>query len=180
MIMSIVLSCIIHVKAHELVVPDSDGLKHGDEHGIMQLLQLFSKSHGIANELPDKAFSATDVHGSAHPAKCLPITNKCYWAGKKGGTNAVTVDMTTTSLVTGVATKGITDNEYVTNYRVATSENGNRWTSHGHFVGNFDGTTVCKVRFDKPILARFVKFTVLESQHNPSMWLDVLVYDIDG
>jgi len=180
MILSIALYCVIQIKAHELYAParrvyDSKPI---GEIGIMGLLRLFSESHFIAAGLPDEAFSATDVHAH-HPVKYAKIGAPSYWAGKPGGTNAITVDMTTSHLVTGVATKGVRADEFVTLYEVHTSENRVHWRSHGVFPGNFDGATVCKVRLSQPVVARFVKFTIVKYKRYPSMKVEVLVYEHD-
>jgi len=184
MILSIALYCIIQIKAHELTAParrvhDDASLKVIGEIDIMWLIRLFSESRFVAEGLPDKAFSATDLAHSGHPANFAKFRASGYWAGKPGGVNAITVDMTTSYLVTGVATKGISSKEFVTHYEVDTSEDGEDWRSQGHFVANFDGATICKVRFARPVLARFVKFTVVKYKHYPSMKVDVLVYELD-
>jgi len=177
MILSIVLSCILLVKAHELVAPKSDSDTH-NEIAMMQL--MFSRSRGIVDSLPDRAFTATDVYHSNHAAHFVRIGTAGYWAGSKGKTNAVTVDMTTSHLVTGVATKGINAGYFVKEYSIMTSQNGINWRSQGTFVSNFDGATVCKVQFERPVRARFVKLTVLKYVNHPSITMDVLVYDVDG
>jgi len=185
MILSIALYCIIQITAHELYAParrvyDNAWRKPMGDIGIMGLIRLFSESRFIANRLPDGAFSATDEH-SNHPVKFAKIRAPSYWAGKPGGINSITVDMTTSYLVTGVATKGMgTSREFVTRYEVHTSENDEDWRSHGVFVGNFDGVTVCKVRLPQPVVARFVKFTVVKYKHYPSMKVEVLVYEHDN
>jgi len=85
--------------------------------------------------------------------------------------------MKTSHIVTGVATQGRADAvQYVTRYSVEVSESGTKWESFGNFVGNFDNLSVTRVRFKKPVLARFVKFTVLKHHSHPSMRVDVLVY----
>merc|ERR1719383_450229 len=145
MILSIVLSSIILVTAHELVAPDSDRRTHNE---IAKMQLMFSGSHGIINALPDKAFTATNTH-SSHQPHFIRIGSASYWAGHRGGTNAVTIDMTTSFLVTGVATKGIAAHEFIKKYSVMTSQNGFKWRSQGTFVGNFD-ETICKVQFDRP------------------------------
>jgi len=182
MILSIALYCIIQIKAHELTAParrvhDDASLKVIGEIDIMWLIRLFSESRFVAEGLPDKAFSATDLAHSGHPANFAKFRASGYWAGKPGGVNAITVDMTTSYLVTGVATKGVGTTEFVTRYDVRTSEDGKYWKSQGLFVGNFDGATICKVRFTRPVLARFVKFTVVKYNSHPSMKVDVLVYE---
>ena len=96
----------VKIKTNELVAPNSYWHKHGDEIVIMHLLELFSGSHGVVHGLPHKAFSDTDSHSTNHPSECLTIGSECYWTGKAGGINTVIVDMTVTSLVTGMATEG--------------------------------------------------------------------------
>jgi len=185
MILSIALYCIIQIKAHELTAParrvhDDASLKVIGEIDIMWLIRLFSESRYVASGLPDEAFSATDIVNADHLAKFAKFRKSSIWAGQKEGVNAITVDMTTSYLVTGVATKGRSfHNQLVTQYEVDTSEDGENWRSQGLFVGNFDVETICKVRFARPVLARFVKFTVVKYKNWPSMKVDVLVYDHD-
>jgi len=174
MILSIVLSCIILIKAYEHDAPD---IKH-NEIALMQLLEFYSASHGVVHTLPDEAFSATDYH-LHHVPSHVRIGSENYWEGKPGGTHAITVDLTSVFLVTGMATEGMSSKHYVTQYSIMTSKDGLHWTSHGNFVGNFDGKTMCKVQFDRPIFARFVKLTVVKYELCPCMRLDVLVYDDD-
>jgi len=176
MILSFVLSCIILIKAQELVATGSVRRTHNE---IASIQLMFAGSNGIVNTLPDKAFTATDTFHSNHAPHFVRIGTAGYWVGKPGHTNAVTVDMTTSHLVTGVATKGINDNYYVKKYSVMTSSDGINWRSQGIYVSNFDGATVCKVQFDRPVRARFVKLTVLEYVHYPALTMDVLVYNID-
>jgi len=173
MILSIVLSCIMLIKAHELDAPDSN--EH-NEITLMQLYEFYSESHGVVQTLPDEAFSATDWHAHHVPSH-VRIGSANYWEGKAGGTHAVTVDLTRLYLVTGMATEGMSKVQYVTQYSIMTSKNGLHWTSHGVFVGNFDGKTMCKIQFDRPVFARFVKLTVVKYAGCPCMRLDVLVYD---
>jgi len=176
MILSIVLSCIILIKAHELVAPDGEWRTHSE---IVMMQLMFARSHGIVHALPDKAFTATDVHHANHAAHFARIGIAGYWAGTVGKTNAITVDMTTSYLVTGVATKGIKANYYVKKYSIMTSQNGIIWRSQGLFLSNFDGATVCKVQFEKPVRARFVKLTVVDYVVHPSIMMDVLIYDTE-
>jgi len=176
MILSIVLSCIILTKAHELVAPESDRLTHYE---VVHMQLMFSRSHGIVRALPDKSFRVTDVHSSDYHPHFLRMGSTNRWVGKLGGKNEVTIDMTSSFLVTGVATKGF-GNQFVKRYTVKTSQNGFVWRSQGLFLGNFDGETVCKVQFDRPVRARFVKLTVMKYQHHPSLRMDVLIYDMDG
>jgi len=170
-----------------LQMPNGDGEKYFDVLSSLQLLEIFMKSEGIVQDLPDGAFSATNEWDSNHgPIYCRigadRVAGKAHgWVGSNAGESAITVDMTTSQLVTGVATQGRGDaDQWVTDYSVQTSENGYDWVDLGNFVGNFDRSTICKVRFTKPVLARFVKFTVLKFNAHKSMRLDVLVYNFDN
>jgi len=170
----------ILITAHdELDAPFGDKHKH-DEISILQLYELFYRSHGIVHTLPDKAFSATGWHSSHVPSHVRIGNTNYYWEGKHGdGINAISVDLTSIFLVTGMATEGIWSTQYVTQYSVMTSKNGLTWRLHGDFVANFDKTTICKVQFDRPVFARFVKLTVVKFSTCPCMRMDVLVYDGD-
>jgi len=188
MILSIIIYCLFQIKAQEIFAPtrrylDDDYEKYRDGMDVVQLHQLFTRSIGIVNDLPDKAFSASHVLSTdylPHYARIGKYSDSTSWVGKIGKTNALTLDLTTSFLVTGVATQGRYHSpQWVEAYKVDTSENGYDWTSHGSFVGNFDAATVCQVRFDKPVLARFVKFTVLEYNVHNSMRVDVLIYETD-
>jgi len=190
MILSIILFYFIQIKANELIAPavqdhDSVWRKHVNDVVIQQqLLGLFSRSTGILSELPDPAITATFWHNSNHLPKYVRIkkdnvVSSPYYAGKKGQVNTITVDLTSSYIVTGVVTQAGSSTQWVTKFSVETSENGYFWRSLGNFVGNFDGITVCYSRFDKPVVARFLKLTVLEYRWHPSIGLDVLVYKTD-
>ena len=145
--------------------------------------QLFDLSKGIVLQLPDLAFKASASCDENHsPENCrigAPHRSKKSWAwcAKSNGDHII-VDLTASYLVTGVATQGRGDYaaQYVTQYKLETSENGIDWIDHGRFVGNFDQVTICKRKLKKPICASFVKFTILQSNLHTSMRLDVLVY----
>jgi len=185
--LQLVLQVFALAMAHdELVVPDADIEDIGidDEiNELMTLLRMFYSSDGVVTKLPDGSFTASDTT-SGYPPIYARIGGEIKgkpqaWAGIIGGDNEFTVDLTTSALVTGVATQGRgDDNQWVTSYAVETSENGYDWVSQGHFKGNFDTQTICRRRFGKPTIASFVKFTVLKYSSHPSMRLDVLVYDV--
>jgi len=174
MILSIALSCILLTKAHELAVPEHD------EFTMTQLYELYSGSHGIVKKLPDKAFTAIDWHPNNPPSNVRIGSTKYWEGGQKGLAHQITVDLTSLSLVTGIATEGVSLRKFVTKYTLMTSKNGRTWKAHGSFVGNFDMGTMCKNYLDEPVFARFVKLTVLDFSGCPCMRLDVLVYDGDG
>merc|ERR550534_2142075 len=120
---------------------------------------LFGKSTGIVLQLPDGAFSASDSHNDLHgPQNCRvggakKPGNSHAWCAKIGAEQAITVDLTSSYLVTGVVTQGRAESpQWVTQYLVETSENGFDWTSHGRYVGNFDQHTICKRRLSKPVM----------------------------
>jgi len=178
--------CIILSRAHELMVPkgyyqEKDFGSKGNLFSVLQLHRVFSESKGIINQLPDSAFSATHVHDpkhwGAHFGRIDPNQSSPSWIGVGGKVNVLTVDMMTSHVVTGVATQGRATNWHTKRYSVETSENGVEWVSHGQFVGNFDDVGICKVRFPKPVLARFVRFTILKYVIFPALRVDVLVYE---
>jgi len=187
----LVLQVFALAMAHELVVPDADiedSGEHIDDHinELIMLLGMFYSSSGIVSKLPDGSFTATDTY-SGFKVSSSRIGGKTSgsnqaWAGIIGGDNELTVDLTTSRLVTGVATQGRGDDskykQWVTSYAVETSENGYDWVSQGHFKGNFDTQTVTRRRFGTPVIASFVRFTVLKYSSHPSMRLDVLVYEV--
>jgi len=186
MILSIILYCIVQINAHELVPlvyqDDGDNKFKNEE---IQLIRLFSSSRSIISDLPGVAFTATSTHANGHLPQYGRINNsdsrkkENYWAPKSAVLHdALTVDLMTSYLVTGVATQGGTRlSQWVTRYSVHTSEDGLKWISIGTFKGNFDEIHVCQVRFPKPVLARFVKFTVAGYHGHPSLKVDVLIYD---
>merc|ERR1711920_5908 len=103
------------------------------------------------------------------------------WCGKRGENNEITVDLTTSFMVSGVATQGRGDccDQWVTSYAIETSEDGQYWEKHGRFQGNFDRDTICESRLELPVLARLVRLTVKEYNGYPCMRLDLLVYNAD-
>jgi len=180
---------VAHQAVGQLVAPDYDFHDDGtkiDELTIFQLLALFRSSAGIVMGLPDGAFSASDEYDANHGVIYARIgANKVAgkshaWCGVSGVGGEITVDLTTSHLVTGVATQGrgsYGHEHIVTLYSIETSEDGLKWTAQGSFQGNFDSTTICRRRFKKPVLASFVKFTVLDYKGHPCTRLDVLVYE---
>jgi len=173
--------------AHQLVAPNNfteDRFKL-NELNIFKLIAVYSSSSGIVMTLPDGAFSATSRADHNHAAMYARIGaprvhGKSHaWCGTNKRDEAITVDLTTSHLVTGVATQGRGDSDqWVTRYSVETSKNGEIWENQGIFLGNFDRNTVCRRRFKKPVLASFVRFKVLNFHMHMSMRLDVLVYNI--
>merc|ERR1719466_254291 len=150
---------------------------------MLELYGMFYRSSGIVMSLPDGALTSSEdnsvdyaiIYGRIGAEK---VSGKAHaWCGKPDGEKIATVDLTSSYLVTGVATQGRGDAaaQWVTAYSVRTSENGYDWVYQGKFVGNFDPDTICQVRFEKPVIARFVEFTVLEAHGFPCMRFDVLV-----
>merc|ERR1719357_1418958 len=167
MMLQLVLQVFALAMAHELVVPDADIEDSGDHvDELIMLLGMLYSSNGIVTKLPDGSFTASDTASGFKPtyARIGGEGNYQAWAGIIGGDNKFIVDLTTSRLVTGVATQGRGDsnNQWVTSYAIETSENGYDWVSQGHFEGNFDSKTICRRRFRTPSIASFVKFTVLK------------------
>jgi len=190
MTVKFIVHLLVLAAAHQLVAPDSDFYDDGnkiDELTIFQLLGLFRSSTGIVMDLPDGAFSASKEYNDKHAAILARIgrervSGKYHaWCSSFSAGEEITVDLMTSYIVTGVATQGRGDHtNWVTSYSVETSEDGHRWVAQGRFRGNFDMTTICRRRFNKPVLASFVKFTVLDYEVMACMRLDVLVHNIGG
>jgi len=176
------------VESHQLVSSDDifESGMHMKELSIIQVLAIFHDSLGIVQTLPDEAFTCPVKVDANHGCEYARIgrdkvQGKAHgWCGKRGENNEIIVDMTTSFMVTGVATQGRGDhNHWVTSYSIETSENGHSWQKHGRFEGNFDRDTVCESRLDLPVLARLVKLSEMEYYDLPCMRLDVLVYHAD-
>jgi len=177
------------VESHQLVSSDDffDSGMHMKELSIIQLLAIFHDSVGVVQTLPDEAFTCPVKANADHGCEYARIgrdkvDGKSHgWCGKRGENNEITVDMTTSFMVTGVATQGRGDccDMWVTSYSIETSEDGHDWQKHGRFEGNFDRDTICESRLDLPVLARLVKLSEMEYYELACMRLDVLVYHAD-
>jgi len=160
---------------------------HMKELSIIQLLAIFHDSVGVVQTLPDEAFTCPVKVNADHGCEYARIgrdkvVGKSHgWCGKGGEDNKIIVDMTTSFMVTGVATQGRGDccDQWVTSYVIETSEDGHHWQKHGRFEGNFDRDTICESRLDLPVLARLVKLGEMEYHNLACMRLDVLVYHAD-
>jgi len=187
-ILEVIFFFIVFTESHELVAP-CDHIEemelHKDELSGIQLVKMFHDSVGVLLKLPDEAITASDEHDANHSPiysriGAPQITGKSHsWVGKKGQPNEIMVDLTTSLIVTGVATqgRGDTSTQWVSKYSIDTSENGEVWTTHGIFVGNFDSDTICRSRLEHPVLARFVKLSVVEYVIHPALRWDVLTYN---
>jgi len=178
---------VVFTESHELLAPcDFDDISeiHKAELSGMQLMKMFYDSVGVLLKLPDEALTATDSldsnHGPIYSRIGAPaVSGKSHaWVGKTGKPNEIMVDLTTSMLVTGVATQGRGDSsQWVTKYSIETSENGADWIDHDIFGGNFDTDTICRSRLEYPVLARYVKLAVVEYVKHPSLRWDVLTYN---
>jgi len=178
---------IVFAKDHELVAPcDNDDKSELQmaELGLMQIFKMFADSGGELLKLPDKALSSSDAiaddHSAIYSRIGVPqVTGKAHGWCAKGHSSHIMVDLTTSLVVTGVATQGRGDSntQWVKKYSIETSENGAEWIDHGIFVGNFDSDTICQSRIEHPVLARFVKLSVLEYNAHPCLRWDVLTYN---
>lgn len=186
MVLKVISFFVVLVQGYELAAPcDSDdkSVPDLDEFGSLQLLRMFEDSVGLLYDLPDDALTASAEYDANHGAIYSRIgvdkvDGKSHgWCGKVGEQNEITVDLTKSFLVTGVATQGRGDAQRrVTKYSIKTSEDGEEWIDHGSFGGNFDYQTICQSRFDHPVLARYVKLNVVGHQGQPCLRWDVLAY----
>eukprot|EP01083_Nonionella_stella_P172370 591421_1 len=146
--------------------------------------EYFEKSSGIMRSIPDGAITANawyNDNAAYHPVHCRIGEDKRgqnahAWCGKSNG-DFITVDLLQSYTVTGIATQGRGDAEqWVTEYRIETSENGFDWHDHGRYKGNIDQTTICTRKLPKATAASFVRLTILKSKNHPSLRFDVMVY----
>jgi len=179
---------VVFTESHELLAPcDFDDISeiHKAELSGMQLMKMFYDSVGVLLKLPDAALTASDAHDENHSPIYSRIgdpqvSGKSHgWCAKKGESNEITVDLTTSMLVTGVATLGRGDHtpQWVSKYSIDTSENGDDWIDHGIFGGNFDRDTICRSRLKYPVFARYVKLSVVDYIVHPCLRWDVLTYN---
>lgn len=188
MVLKVISFFVVLVQAYELAAPcdyDEKSELKLDELGDLQLLRMFQDSVGLLSGLPDDAITASGEYNEHHDAIYSRIgyekvAGKAHgWCGKIGEQNQIMVDLTKSSLVTGVATQGRGEEDYehwVTRYSIETSENGADWIDHGIFGGNFDNETKCMARFEHPVLARYVKLYVVDYNGHPCLRWDVLAY----
>jgi len=176
------------VASHQLVSSEDffESGMHMKELSITKLIAMFHDSVGIVETIPDEAITCPFIANEHNGCEYVRIgrervSGKSHgWCGKNGEDNKITVDMTTSYIVTGVATQGRGDlDAWVTSYSIETSEDGNYWQKHGSFEGNFDRDTICESRLDLPVLARLVRLSDMEYVNHVCMRLDVLVYHAD-
>jgi len=179
---------VVFAKAHELVAPcdnDDESELHQAVHGSMQIFKMFVDSSGELLKLPDDALTSSDEYSDNHGAiysriGAAKVDKKAHgWCAKDSQPSHILVDLTTSLMVTGVATQGRGDSssQWVEKYSIETSENGVEWINHGIFVGNFDSETICYSRIEHPVVARFVKLSVKEYYGHPCLRWDVLTYN---
>merc|ERR1719285_566995 len=115
MILKLILFFIVFAKKNELVVPCDDDYKSDlfkDELGFLQMFQMFFDSSGEILNLPDEAITSSDAHSPNHAPKYsrmgVPkVDGKSHgWCAKDIKSSHIMVDLTTSSMVTGVATQG--------------------------------------------------------------------------
>eukprot|EP01084_Bolivina_argentea_P238186 400166_1 len=141
----------------------------------------FDKSVGIITSLQDSALTANATYSddakSYGPIHCRIGQSKIAWIAKAAGDH-IEIDLCKSCLVTGIATKAREgSDQWVTQYRVETSEDGTQWTDRGLFRGNHDRNTICTRKLKQSTVASFVRITILKYHGHPSLRLDILVYN---
>lgn len=138
---------------------------------------IFEKSVGIINSLPDGALTASDSYSQDfYPIQCR-IGQKGCWAGKQVVGDTLIIDLLSTYMVTGFGTQGDRGTQWATEYKVETSLNGKIWKNIGEFIGNFDATTFVKRGFSVPVRASFLRITPTKSVKHACLSIDIYVYN---
>ena len=145
---------------------------------ILKLHNLHEKSAGIIDGLPQKAVTVSAAYQDNHDAygaKHIGLTANGCWIGKSVG-DIVTIDLLDTYIVTGIKIQGRNgSNQFVSQFKLRTSQDGNTWTEHGPFIGNFDDKTIVTRRLKMPVLASFVIMVPVKIETHLSMSMDVMV-----
>jgi len=143
----------------------------------------------ITGEIKDWQISASSAYPYEWDHKCrekyarVYLENKYGWCAKyKSASEWLQVDLGVQSRVTGVMTQGRGDgNEWVRAFKLAYSNNAFNWfyvkDQYGNdkiFEGNVDSYTVKHAYLDTPIMARFIKFHIVQWQRHPSMRVEVI------
>ncbi|CAE1261403.1 MFGE8 [Acanthosepion pharaonis] len=111
------------------------------------------------------------------------MPNKYGWCAKyKSPSEWLMVDLGVAAKVTGVMTQGRGDGvEWVTSFLVSYSMDSFEWhyvhddyNNQKVFEGNIDAYTVKHSYFDRPILARYIKFHTVSWNRHPSMRVEIL------
>lgn len=142
--------------------------------------EYFDRSRGIIQSLSDSSLTVNAVYDNKpdlYGAKHARIGSSISWIATKIGDN-ITIDLEKSYVVTGISTQGRANTkQWITEYRVETSQNGLDWIDQGRFRGNNDFTTVCTRKLSKPAVASFVRVTILKYNGHPSLRLDVSVFN---
>ena len=78
--------------------------------------------------------------------------------------------------VAGVATQGRSDHDqWVTQFSIATSNDGNAWAEAGSFPGNSDRTTVVQTFIFPTVNARYVRISIEKLHGHSSMRAGILI-----
>lgn len=111
------------------------------------------------------------------------MPNKYGWCAKyKSPSEWLMVDLGVAAKVTGVMTQGRGDGvEWVTSFLVSFSMDSFEWhyvhddyNNQKVFEGNIDAYSVKHSYFDKPVLARYIKFHTVSWNRHPSMRVEIL------
>ncbi|KAH3882441.1 lactadherin-like isoform X2 [Dreissena polymorpha] len=143
----------------------------------------------ITGEIQDWQITASSAYPYEWDPNCrekyarVYLKNKYGWCAKyKSSSEWLQVDLGVASRVTSVMTQGRADgNEWVTSFMVSHSMNAYNWfyvqDQYGNqkvFEGNTDSYTVKHSYLDQPIVARFIRFHVVNWNRHPSMRVEVI------
>lgn len=143
----------------------------------------------ITGAILDWQISASSVYPSDWDRSCHEKYGRLYqskgfgWCARyKTSSEWLQVDLGVLAKVTGVMTQGRGDvTEWVTSFMISYSLDAFNWKyaidlygNHKIFEGNMDSNSVKHSYFESPIVARFVKFNVLDWHRHPSMRVEII------
>ena len=125
---------------------------------------------------PASAFRFSDVHSSCTNAAGAMINGNGGWCTAGGGRGWMIIDAGAERPVAGVATQGRSDSDqWVTQFSIATSNDGNAWADAGSFPGNSDRTTVVQTFIFPTVNARYVRISIEKLHGHSSMRAGILI-----
>jgi len=125
---------------------------------------------------------AGDAPGAGH---CRPqIDSPQGWSSQPSGSGWMSIDLKSAVKVAGVMTQGRNSdcgcNQWVNRFSIDYSTDNSKWESLGNFPGNADQDSQLETIFSQPVIARFVRISVVSVSNHASMRWDALQLNENG
>jgi len=125
---------------------------------------------------PASAFSFRDTHSSCSNAAGAMINGNGGWCSAAAGVAWMIIDAGAVRPIAGVATQGRSDaDQWVTQFGIATSTDGNTWAEAGSYPGNSDRNTVVQTLIFPTVSARYVRISIQKWNSHSSMRAGLLI-----